>query len=351
MENTTESILQLKKTLGSNVCIMGHHYQDDKVIRHCHITGDSLELARKITNIDAKHIVFCGVYFMAESAGLLAKPQQQVYLPENAANCMMSKMTPSTLLKNVLEKLNANGRKVIPLAYVNTSLAVKAVVGRFHGAVCTSANAKIMLSWALQQGDAVLFLPDKHLARNTAKQLGLSPSDWHILDIRNKGAQIDLDAANKSSLIIWPGCCAIHAKFKTEYIPQMRAEYPNCKIIVHPECDPDLVDLADSVGSTSFIIKEVQNAAPNSTIIIGTETNLVERLRHNFKDNCNVIRLRRAFCSHMAKTTEEKLLNTLIAISNNDCKPVIIPTAHKKPAYNTLNRMLLTCSKVGDIKF
>jgi len=347
MENTTEAIIRLKKILGNDVCIMGHHYQNDKVIQHCDIIGDSLELARKVSDIDAKHIVFCGVYFMAESASLLAKPQQQVYLPESAANCVMSKMAPSTLLTKVLEHLNANGRKVIPLAYVNTSLAVKAVVGNFDGAVCTSANAKVMLSWALQQGDAVLFLPDKHLARNTAKQLGLSSADWHILNISKKGTQIDLNAVKKSSLIIWPGCCAIHAKFKTEYIEQMRAKYPDCKIIVHPECSPEIVDLADGSGSTSFIIKEVQNAAKNSTIIIGTETNLVERLRHKFKDHCTVIRLRNAFCSDMAKTTEEKVLQTLIDISNNAGTPISIPANHKIPAYNALERMLLACKKAG----
>ena len=157
MQDTSAAIASLKKQLGANLCIMGHHYQNDNVVRHCDITGDSLELARRVPGIDAAHIVFCGVYFMGESAALLAKPGQSVHLPSLDADCLLSRMTPAPLARKVLEQLAATGRKIIPLAYVNTDLALKAVVGEFGGAVCTSANAKIMLRWALDQGDGVLF--------------------------------------------------------------------------------------------------------------------------------------------------------------------------------------------------
>ena len=160
MQDTSTAIACLKKQLGANLCIMGHHYQNDAIVRHCDITGDSLELARRVPGIEAAHIVFCGVYFMGESAALLAKPGQSVHLPSLDADCLMSRQTPAPLARKVLEQLAALGRKITPLAYVNTDLALKAVVGEFGGAVCTSANAKIMLRWALDQGDGVLFLPD-----------------------------------------------------------------------------------------------------------------------------------------------------------------------------------------------
>lgn len=346
MTDLSSSITQLKQTLGDSVCIVGHHYQQDNVIKHCDITGDSLELARKVADCAAPHIVFCGVFFMAESAALLAREGQQVYLPETAANCVMSKMTPSTLLKNVLERLNTR-RKVVPLAYVNTSLAVKAVVGRFGGAVCTSANARTMLKWAMEQGDCVLFLPDKNLGRNTARQLGIGEKEWHILDVRNKGQNLNFDAADHVPLVLWPGCCAIHAKFMPGNVAQMRREYPDCRVIVHPECSPEVVDCADGSGSTSYLIEQVRNAPQGSTIIVGTETNLVERLRHDYADNCQVIRLRRAYCSHMAKINEEKLHVTLEGILNKTAVPTNIPAAHKVPARAALSRMLDACAKAG----
>lgn len=346
MTDLNASITQLKQSLGDNVCIVGHHYQQDSVIRHCDITGDSLELARKVANSSAPHIVFCGVFFMAESAALLAREGQQVYLPETAANCVMSKMTPATLLKSVLERLNTR-RKVVPLAYVNTSLAVKAVVGRFGGAVCTSANARTMLKWAMEQGDSVLFLPDKNLGRNTARQLGISEKNWHVLDVRNKGLNLNFEAADHVPLVLWPGCCAIHAKFMPEQVTQMRVEYPDCRVIVHPECSPAVVDSADGSGSTSYLIEQVRNAPEGSTIIVGTETNLVERLRQNYAATCRVIRLRRAFCSHMAKINEEKLHATLKAILTKTAVPTTIPAAHKAPARAALARMLDACAKAG----
>ena len=160
MSRFSDAITAIKQGLGDRLCIMGHHYQHDDVVRHCDVTGDSLELARRIEGIDAEHIVFCGVYFMGESAALLAKPGQSVHMPAWDANCMMSLMTPAGLARTVLLQLQAIGRKIVPLAYVNTTLALKAVVGEFGGAVCTSANARTMLAWALEEAGpdgAVLF--------------------------------------------------------------------------------------------------------------------------------------------------------------------------------------------------
>lgn len=347
MNTIAASIRALKKKLGDALCIVGHHYQSENVIEHCDITGDSLELARRVAATTAPHVVFCGVYFMGESAALLAQPGQNIYLPETAANCVMSMMTPATLVREVLERLTAKGRTFLPLAYVNTSLAVKAVVGRFGGAVCTSANAATMLRWALDAAEMVLFLPDRHLARNTALSLGMDKSQWHVLDVRRRGGALDLEAAGRARMLLWPGCCAIHAKFKPEYITALREEYPGCRVAVHPECSPEVLQAADVSGSTSFLIDYVRTAPHGSTVVMGTESNLVERLRARHANHCTVVRLRRAFCSHMAKITEYKLLDTLNAIDLGIAKPIHIPKSHRAAAKASLTRMLDASTRAG----
>ncbi|MBQ5728043.1 MAG: quinolinate synthase NadA, partial [Mailhella sp.] len=196
-QNSISSRIEaIRKKYGSDLVILGHHYQADEVVEHVDIVGDSLELARRIPDIEARNIVFCGVFFMAESASLLARPGQKVFLPDHSADCAMARMAKAEDVEKVLEKLAASGRKVVPLAYVNSSLAVKAVVGRFGGAVCTSSNAKVMLEWAFKQGDAVLFLPDRNLGRNTAKQLGV-PAELQV-EIDAAGKKLDTEEAKNA---------------------------------------------------------------------------------------------------------------------------------------------------------
>ena len=316
-------IEELRKQLGSRVTILGHHYQDDSVIRHVDLRGDSLELARKVESIESEHIVFCGVFFMAESAALLARPGQKVHLPEMSANCVMAQMAPADLVAVTLEKCNRN-RRVVPLSYVNSSVAVKGVTGKFGGAVCTSANAKKMMEWALKQGDAVFFLPDKNLGRNTADILGLPDSERHMLTIRKNGAEMDMDAVDAARLILWPGCCAIHARFNVRQIESRRAENPGCRVVVHPECSPEVVARADAAGSTSSIIQYVAEAKPGETIVVGTEINLVERLAEQYKDTLKVVPLLESECSHMDRTKPVHLLSALESIAD-PANPAWVP--------------------------
>lgn len=341
-ENHARAIEELRTSLGERVTILGHHYQQQNVIDHCDFRGDSLELARRVSDIEAEHIVFCGVYFMAESAALLARPGQQVHLPETSADCVMALMSPAPLLDRVISRLTANGRNLIPLAYVNTSLDVKAVVGRHGGAVCTSANAGKMLDWALRQGDGVLFLPDKNLAVNTAREFGITGRDAHLLDIRKRGEAVDLDAADKAMLLLWPGLCSIHARFSVAQIEAARAADPACRVVVHPECSPAVVRASDAAGSTSFIINYVKNAPEGAHIHIGTEINLVRRLgREN--PHLRVEPLRSSACSHMAKVTPAKLHRTLEHISKNTASPVAIDPETAGYARASLERMLAVC--------
>lgn len=348
MNDITAAIIELKKRLGPHLCIMGHHYQHDSVVQHCDITGDSLELARRTVDIEAEHIVFCGVYFMGESAALLAKNGQSVYLPEPDADCMMALMARPEAVQTVLEQLNSNGRRVLPLAYVNTTLALKAVVGMFGGAVCTSANAEIMLRWALQEADSVLFLPDKHLGRNTGKKLGLTSADWHILRCNSKGLIETRTQSLDRRLLLWPGCCAIHARLKPEQVRLLRERHPGCRITAHPECRPELIELCDGAGSTSYLIREaerVAHEAPGSTLIIGTENNLVERLAVRHAGICHILPLGQALCPHMARVTEAKLLDTLEAVASQRAVPVQLEATQCPPARLSLHRMLEACGQ------
>lgn len=348
MSDTAAKITALKKKLGDNLCILGHHYQNDAIAAHCDIMGDSLELARKIPEIQAKHIVFCGVYFMGETAALLAQPDQKIYLPEPDADCMMSLMASAKMARSVLEELNVNGRRIIPLAYVNTMLELKDVVGKFGGAVCTSANASTMLEWALSQGDGVLFLPDRHLGANTAKKIGLKPEEIYTLRLRGKGLLPGQEKNLGARLLLWPGSCAVHAKLTPQSVTRVRDEFKNCRVIAHPECRQEVIDYCDGAGSTSWIIKEVAKEArenPGATVIIGTEENLVERLANQYKNDLKIHKLGRAFCPHMDKVTPQKLLNALLAIEAGMAESVDAADELRENATLSIKRMLDVCAK------
>ena len=342
--NSRDEIARIRNELGGQICILGHHYIAQDVIDHCDLRGDSLELARRVEAIRAPHIVFCGVRFMAESAALLARPGQKVHIAAAEADCVMSRMAPAPLLDRVLTRLGEAGGRVVPLAYVNTALSVKAVVGRFGGAVCTSANAGTMMRWALEQGGRALFLPDQQLARNTAKTLGLAETSWHTLNIRGQGANIDLGAARAARLLLWPGCCAVHARFRPEAVADARRAHPGCRIAVHPECRMETVDASDAAGSTSFLIQYAAESPAGGTLVIGTEISLVERLAREQAARCTVLPLARALCSHMALTTERRLLECLRNIQAGAAPAVAVPPAEAAPAREALRRMLQACA-------
>lgn len=352
--NTSNKIERLRAVLGSSVTVIGHHYQNDEVIKHVDISGDSLELSQKVADIESEHIIFCGVHFMGESAALLARPGQKVYLPAPDADCPMAQMAPAPLLDETIAKLHEAGVKALPLAYVNTSLAVKAVVGRYGGAVCTSSNAVKMLAWAFKRADKVIFLPDGNLGRNTAKQLGVPRDeqatldlglDWNGLQERPLPAGAGLKSVpNKARLLYWPGCCPIHEEFRAADIAVLRKKHPGIKVIVHPECPPEVVDASDMAGSTSALIRYTAEAPAGSIIAVGTEINLVERLAKRHAGKVKIIPLAVKSCDDMAKVTPETLLRTLQAIADGEPPaPVYVDPAEASPARDSLTRMLEAC--------
>jgi len=343
MSSLNERIETLRAKYGNRLAILGHHYQSDEVIRHVDFQGDSLELARKIDTLAAEHVVFCGVYFMAESAAALARPGQKVHIPDAGATCPMADMAPAQRVEDVLSALRDDGRLVIPLAYVNSSAEVKAVCGLYGGSVCTSANAKVMLEWALQQGDAVLFLPDKHLGHNTANQLNIDATERLEINIRDEGRRLDHKKAQYARLLLWPGACAIHHQFKKSQIQDLRLARPGVRVVVHPECSQGVVRAADGAGSTSYLIKYCANAPAGARIAVGTELNLVSRLAARHKaGGKEIFPLKALACSNMAKTTEERLLALL---ENLDTAPPLTLSAdvteHSRVA---LERMLRICA-------
>ncbi|MDR2604310.1 MAG: quinolinate synthase NadA [Desulfovibrio sp.] len=348
--NAGERIEELRARFGADLTVVGHHYQADEVVAHCGLCGDSLELARRCATLETRHIMFCGVYFMAESAALLAAKGVRVHLPEPSAECSMALMSPAALLREVMKKLTRNGRKVIPLAYVNSSLGVKAVAGEFGGAVCTSANAGMMLEWALLEGDAVLFLPDKNLGWNTADALGLPERDRHILRIVRGAKALDTAAADRARLLLWPGFCSIHTRFNLRQVERLRSEHPGATVAVHPECVPAVAATADAVGSTAFIIRCVDEAPDNAVLGIGTEINLVERLARRHTGRVTVLPLVESACTHMAQTTEDSLCAALEALSRaegtGEESPyrVRIQSELRAPARAALERMLERCA-------
>jgi len=270
-----------KAALGDRVFVLGHHYQRDEVIQFADVTGDSFKLARDAAGRpDAEYIVFCGVHFMAESADILTSPEQKVILPDLAAGCSMADMARLAQVEDAWDALTEAGvaDQVVPITYMNSSAALKAFVGRNGGAVCTSTNARAVLEWAFGRGDKVLFFPDQHLGRNTGLAMGYGHADMRVWNPRfDRGGLTELDC-KEAAFLLWKGHCSVHQRFRPEHIAAFREEHPDGIVVVHPECAYDVCDAADQVGSTDYIIKAVQAAPEGSTIAVGTEIHLVQRL-------------------------------------------------------------------------
>jgi quinolinate synthase len=274
--------------LGSKAMVLGHHYQRDEVIAFADIRGDSFKLAQAAAeNSAAEFIFFCGVHFMAESADILTTKNQKVILPDLAAGCSMADMATASQVAScwqVLEKLGV-AKKTIPITYMNSSAAIKAFTGKNHGAVCTSSNAARAMRWAFEQGEKILFLPDQHLGRNTAiLSLGLSLSDCVVYNPWKPNGGLTDEAIKNAKVILWRGHCSVHGRFTLENIHDVRVKLPQVKVLVHPECQHEVVSNADVVGSTEMIIKTVAQSPAGSKWAIGTELNLVQRLANENPD-------------------------------------------------------------------
>lgn len=283
-----ERAIAAKNSLGSKAMILGHHYQRDEVIQFADITGDSFKLAQAAaSNPSAELIFFCGVHFMAESADVLTTAHQKVVLPDLAAGCSMADMASLNHVEEcwkVLEKLGV-ASKTLPITYMNSTAAIKAFTGEHGGAVCTSSNAERAMTWAFEKAEKVLFLPDQHLGRNTSVlKLGFSLEECQVWNPWKPNGGLTDDQIRAAKVLLWRGHCSVHGRFTVENISEIRARVPGVQVLVHPECQHQVVSAADVVGSTELIIKTIENSAPRSKWAIGTELNLVQRLAKTHPD-------------------------------------------------------------------
>ncbi|MDL9980832.1 quinolinate synthase NadA [Microbacterium candidum] len=283
-------ITAAKDALGDRVVILGHFYQREEVVRHADYVGDSFQLAGFAKqHPEAEAIVFCGVHFMAETADLLSQPDQAVILPNLAAGCSMADMADIDQVEECWEQLaelygdldapDADGLvPVVPVTYMNSSAAIKGFVGRHGGIVCTSSNARTVLEWAFARGRRVLFFPDQHLGRNTAKAMGVPLEQMPMWNPNRSLGGSTTSELEDAKVILWHGFCSVHRRFTVDQIDKARAEHPGVRVIVHPECPMAVVDAADESGSTDYIRRAIAAATEPTTFAIGTEINLVQRL-------------------------------------------------------------------------
>jgi len=277
-----------RAALGDRALVLGHHYQRDEVIDFADITGDSFKLAQSAAaQSSAEYIIFCGVHFMAESADILTSSKQKVILPDLAAGCSMADMATANQVEKCWQELTEVGvaDRTIPVTYMNSSAAIKSFTGEHGGTICTSSNAQKTMEWAFTQGEKILFLPDQHLGRNTAVQsLGLSLDDCVLWNPWKPMGGLTREAIQAAKVILWRGHCSVHGKFTKQSIDEVRLRVPGIQVLVHPECQHEVIKNADVVGSTEQIIRTVNASPAGSKWAIGTELNLVSRLAKNNPD-------------------------------------------------------------------
>ena len=289
-----ERIEAVRRRMGSRLVILGHHYQQDGVIAHADFQGDSLQLSQSAAGRDAcEAIAFCGMHFMAETADIVANTPAKVaarggrvtvVLPDMAAGCSMADMAAIDQVEDAWADLGRviDTSDVTPVTYINSAASLKAFCGRHGGIVCTSSNARAVLDWAFARRKRVLFFPDQHLGRNTARAMGVPLDEmalWNPHDQALGGNS--RERIERARVVLWQGHCSVHAMFRPEHVDAMRANLPGVKVLVHPECSMEVVDKADLVGSTSYILKQVEQAPPGTIWAIGTELHLVKRLEKN----------------------------------------------------------------------
>ncbi len=339
-----------RRELGDNVIVLGHHYQRDDVIRHADLTGDSYQLSVMASQTDANYIVFCGVHFMAESADILGKPEQRVILPDMGAGCSMADMATIEQVEDAWEQLREIGvldNKVAPITYMNSSAAIKAFCGRNEGVVCTSSNAVPLFDQYLKNYDKMFFFPDQHLGRNTGAKFGIPLDKMALWNPHQELGGNTEEQLHEAKLILWRGHCSVHGRFKPWHVDKVREEMPGVQVLVHPECMREVVEISDLDGSTSYIIKTVENAPSGSKWAIGTEVNLVNRLQQRFPEKeIRLLAPDLCMCATMYRIAPQNLawaMDNLLA--GNVVNEIIVDPETKHYASIALERMISMTEK------
>ncbi|MGQ9617325.1 MAG: quinolinate synthase NadA [Spirochaetota bacterium] len=332
-----KNILELKDKFGEQLFIPVHHYQRDEIVQFADYTGDSLELSRVSASSKARFIVFCGVYFMAEIARILSPPERVVFIPQRSAGCPLADFAMPGDVEQLWEALQeVHPKGYIPVTYANSHAGVKAFCGRNNGFMCTSSNVDKIFRWILEKGKRIFFIPDRNLGFNTASTMGMGDQCLIV----GPQSVLDREVLKKKKIILWGGFCVVHKVFNINHVNYWRKKDPEIKIIVHPECDPDVVEASDYTGSTSKIKKTVENSPAGSKWVIGTEFNLVNRLKVQNPDKF-IEPLDKSICTNMSKIRRRDLLSTLLSIEMEDfSEQVTLPWNLINDAKLAIERML-----------
>lgn len=336
-----------RAALGSDLIILGHHYQREEVFRFADYAGDSLKLSRRAAASDAKYIVFCGVHFMAEVADILSRPEQIAILPDLAAGCSMADMADLAKVERAWRELGEildPEQEITPVTYINSAANLKAFCGHHGGIVCTSSNAQNVLNWAFSRRKKVLFFPDQHLGRNTAYGLGIPLEEMAVWDFNQPNGGLTPEQIRAARILLWQGHCSVHQMFQPSHIDRFLERYPEAKVISHPENSFEVCQKSHYVGSTEYIIKTVREAEPGTRWLVGTELNLVNRLHQRYQAEgksihfmsptvCMCSTMFRIDPQHLAWTLENLLLGHVV----NQIK---VPEEEAELARLALSRML-----------
>jgi quinolinate synthase len=342
-----DRILRARAILGDEVVILGHHYQRDEVVQFADFQGDSYQLSKEGASVAAKYIVFAGVHFMAESAVILGRPDQVVILPNMQAGCSMADMANAEQVLTAWDELEQvlgddPSNRIMPITYMNSAANLKAFVGARGGTVCTSSNARGALDWAFGQREKVFFFPDQHLGRNTGKAMGI-PLDQMVLwnPFKPFGGLTDEQILN-AKIILWQGHCSVHQQFRPDHVDLWRRHHADINVIVHPECMMGVVDKADYVGSTSYIVNMINRAPAGSKWAVGTEIHLVNRLKNANPDK--FVQLLSPFaclCATMYRISPLDLANVLEnLVAGRVINQIFVPDDVQHNAKLALDRML-----------
>ena len=346
-DDCRERIVAARRRLGGRVCLLAHHYQRADVYRYADLTGDSLKLSRLAAESDSEFIVFCGVHFMAEVADILTADSQIVTLPDLAAGCSMADMASLAKVerawRELSEVLDAD-EEIAPVTYINSAADLKAFCARHGGIVCTSSNAAAVLKWCYARRGKVLFFPDQHLGRWTARTMNIPHSDMAVWDFDLPQGGLSADEIRRAKIILWKGFCSVHQMFRPEHVAAFREKHPDGFVISHPECCEEVCEISDTVGSTETIIKTIAAAPPNTRWLVGTELNLVQRIAEEFKPDGKIIRFMSpmvCMCSTMARIDPQHLAWNLESLADGKIvNQIKVPPENARLAKIALERML-----------
>lgn len=346
-EQCDQLISAAKAKLGERCVILGHHYQRDEVFKHADFTGDSLKLSRNAAESNADYIIFCGVHFMAEVADILSRPEQISILPDLAAGCSMADMANLIKVQQCWQELAQVidvDSTVTPVTYINSAADLKAFCGEHQGIVCTSSNARKILEWSFAQREKVLFFPDQHLGRNTGYRMGIPLADMVTWDFNKPLGGLTIKQIQSAKIILWQGYCSVHQAFKPEHIDNFLAQYPETKVIAHPEACFAVCEKSDYIGSTEYILKTIREAEANTRWLVATELNMVHRLHEECKaqgKNVHFMSPVLCMCSTMFRTDPQHLawvLDNLVA--GHVVNQIRVPNEQAELAKRALATML-----------